>query len=671
MMIAMRFSPRIAAILIFAALASDCLGPNRSLAQGVDELAIARARAVRAAVATVADSVVMVELVGVESTGGEIADDAPTVAIAVDDQRHFIASSMVVRGNPTSILLVAGDGRRVVATAVARDYARELVLLKAAEEVGVPPATLADVEPRVGQMVIAIGRYAGGKTAAISTGILSATERNWGLALQTDARVSSAFYGGPLVDLRGRVIGVIVPMVPDGAGEGDTSWYDSGIAFAIPSPSIAARLKTLIDGTDIRRGLIGVANKESNPYAESTEIAAVRIGSPAARAGIEPGDRIVAIDSVPVTSHRAMKQILGPRDAGSSVEFKILRGDEKITMTVRLAESIPPLVPQRIGISVGLSETAASGGDEGGDRDGDGPARLVVTGVIAGSPGDGKLQNDDVIATTNGVAVADIGSLRKRIVVADPAEPLKLGIVRGGESLEVEIQTSAIRVVDGKSLPDSMRYAGPAGEKWSVADFDMPDIGNPAAILAPTRAPGGAAVAVGAEDGRSRLGLMIVMAEPGEKDLKKLAASWAETAEIAGVVVCVIGPTNEDRWTPEELDVPQRIVAAIRQNHPIDAAMQVITGAASGSGGTIAMATALMRPETFRGLRIPADVRPPGMRPTENDTSTPLQIFIPESESDDEPPAWIGTLEKGGYTVLSAPSDAESLFAWVRTLAAI
>jgi S1-C subfamily serine protease len=630
----------------------------------VDDLAIARARAVRAAVAAVADSVVLVELVGVESTGGEIADDAPTVAIAVDDQRHFITSSMVVRGNPTSILLVAGDGRRVVATAVARDYARELVLLRSAEDVGVPSAKLSDVEPRVGQMVVAIGRYAGGQTAAISTGILSATGRNWGLALQTDARVSSAFYGGPLVDLRGRVIGVIVPMVPDGAGEGDTSWYDSGIAFAIDSPSIAARLKTLIDGTDIRRGLIGVANKESNPYAESTEIAAVRIGSPAARAGIEPGDRIVAIDSVPVTSHRAMKQILGPRDAGSTVEFKILRGDETITKTVRLAESIPPLVPQRIGISVGLSETVADGGD--GE-----PARLVITGVIAGSPGDGKLQNDDVIATTNGVAVADIGSLRKRIVAADPAEPLKLGIVRGGESLGVEIQTSAIRVVDGGSLPDSMRYSAPAGEKWSVADFDMPDIGNPAAILAPTRAAEGAADVRDPGDARSRLGLMIVMAEPGEKDLKKLAASWSETAEKSGVVVCVIGPTNEDRWTPEELDVPQRIVAAIRQNHPIDSAMQVITGAASGSGGTIAMATALMRPETFRGLRIPADVRPPGMRPTENDPSTPLQIFIPKSESDDEPPAWIGTLEKGGYTVLAAPSDAESLFAWVRSLAAI
>src|SRR5690606_1126752 len=138
----------------------------------------------------------------------EVAVDAPTVAVAVDDQRHFLTSSMVVRGNPTSILVVTPDGRRVVAEVVARDHARQLVLLRASDDTGAASLQFADVQPVVGQSVVAIGRHSDGDMPAISTGILSATDRNWGLALQSDARVSSGFYGGPLIDLHGRVLGI-------------------------------------------------------------------------------------------------------------------------------------------------------------------------------------------------------------------------------------------------------------------------------------------------------------------------------------------------------------------------------------------------------------------------------------------------------------------------------
>ena len=69
----------------------------------------------------------------------------------------------------------------------------------------------------------------------VSVGIVSALDRIWGKAIQTDAKISPNNYGGPLVDIAGRVLGVLVPMSPDGSGEvAGVEWYDSGIGFAVP-----------------------------------------------------------------------------------------------------------------------------------------------------------------------------------------------------------------------------------------------------------------------------------------------------------------------------------------------------------------------------------------------------------------------------------------------------
>jgi len=628
-----------------------------------EDLRLVRGRAIRQAVATVADSVVMVELIGVKQTAGsEVSGDAPTVALAVDDQGHFIASSLTVKGEPTSILLVAPDGRRVVATVVSRDYARQIVLLRAEEKLAVPAAILSGTQPVVGQTVIAIGRYSAGQSPAVSTGILSATDRNWGLALQTDARVSSAFYGGPLIDLRGRVLGVIVPMVPDGGAEDETGWYDSGVAFAIGSPALSERLETMIQGKDIRSGLMGIVAKESDPYIESTGIAAVRPRSPADRAGVQAGDSVVSINSIPVRSHREIKQILGAKDAEAVVEIELQRGDEVIKKSVALAESIPPLSPQRIGITA----TSQSGPTPESE------SQLVVTGVVSGLPADGKLLVGDVIDSIDGNPIADLESFRRRVFAADPDQPLSIAVIRAGQPQELNIQTSVITLINQDAFPDSLRYATKDAKvndsQWSTEDYDMPDISNPAALIAPKKKAGDTKVT--AVESEKPLGLLVVMADPGEADLKKTAATWSEAAQASGVIVCVVGPAGADRWTPEEIDVPQRIAAALRQTYAIDVPMQAIAGAGKGPGGSIALATALLRSGTFSGLSVSPEIRPPALRLRENDPASPLQMMIPNAD-DEEAAGWIGSLEKVGYPVLRSAGDATTLIQWVRTLSVI
>ncbi len=636
-------------------------GPVSAQDANTLDLRLARAKAIRQAVAGVADAVLRVELVGVtQSAGSEVAEDAPTVAVAIDDQRHFIASSMVVRGNPTSILLVTPDGRRVVAEVVARDHSRQFVLLRANEDTGADPVEFVEVQPTVGQSVIAVGRHSDGQSPAVSTGILSATGRNWGLALQTDARVSSGFYGGPLIDLYGRLLGIIVPMVPDGGAEDETGWYDAGIAFAIPTGDIQQRLPQLIEGKDVHPGLAGIVARDSDPYVMSTEVAAVRPRSPAARADLQAGDQITAINGVPVSSQREVKQLLGPLDAGTDVSLRVKRGDDTLEKSLQLTQSIPPLVPQQIGIT---AEAIIK------DKQAAAPAaEIVVTGVMKGTPADGQFAVGDRIHSLADSDLSELPSLRRQVFTADPDVPLKWSVVRGEETLQLAFKTQPLGKLPEDALPESLRYAPLDEAGWEVTDFDLPDISNPAAILAP---PAKAADEPETAAAASRLGLIILLADPGEADLKKLLAAWAQPAQALGVIVCVVGPADEARWTPEELDVPQRIAAVIRQSHPVEPLMQALGGVAQGPGSSLAMASAILRPGTFAGLSVSPAVRPPAIRLRENDPAAPLQLWLPSAAPGDEEPGWAGSLEQLGYPVLRGQADPKSVLTWVRSLARI
>src|SRR5690606_21244189 len=121
--------------------------------------------------------------------------------------------------------------RQFVARLVASDHNRKLALLALADAEDLPVAKIAPYEPvRPGQWAIAIGRAFRPDRPHVGVGIVSAKRRLYGRAVQTDAPVSAANYGGPLVDLEGRVIGILSPLSP--ASESviaGTEWYDSGI----------------------------------------------------------------------------------------------------------------------------------------------------------------------------------------------------------------------------------------------------------------------------------------------------------------------------------------------------------------------------------------------------------------------------------------------------------
>ena len=95
-----------------------------------------------------------------------------------------------------------------------------LVLLKVESETPLPvPTAVPRGEMQVGQWTVAVGRALSSDEINLSVGILSAVDRIWGKAIQTDAKISPSNYGGPLVDLQGRVLGILVPLSPDAQNE--------------------------------------------------------------------------------------------------------------------------------------------------------------------------------------------------------------------------------------------------------------------------------------------------------------------------------------------------------------------------------------------------------------------------------------------------------------------
>jgi S1-C subfamily serine protease len=261
----------------------------------------------------------------------------PTTGLIVSPDGYVVSSAFNFVNSPTVILVaVPGQAEPYVAKSVATDRARMITLLKIdGKNLPVPPA-VPRKDLHVGQWAIALGRTLDLKRAGLpsmSVGIISALDRIWGRALQTDAKVSPLNYGGPLIDIDGRVQGVLVPASPQGDGEtAGFEWYDSGIGFAIPMEDIMAVLPRLKQGKDLHKGILGIRLKTPDIYGAAPVIGEVTGDSSAAKAGIKAGDVIVELEGKPVVRMAQIMHLLGPKYEGDKISLKYKRGDKVIAV---------------------------------------------------------------------------------------------------------------------------------------------------------------------------------------------------------------------------------------------------------------------------------------------------------------------------------------------------
>jgi len=305
-------------------------------------------KAMKAAAAKVAASVIRIETSGGQDTvvwtdrasGAPIRKvSGPTTGVAVDADGLIMTSSFNFINKPTDIFVTVPGKGRSVAKVIATDQSRMLTLLKTDIKGLEVPAAFPKKEIEVGMWSLALGRTLNPNVEqppSIGGGIVSAVGRIWGKAVQTDAKISPNNYGGPLIGIDGRVMGILVPASHQSEGDNaGVEWYDSGIGFAIPLEDIMRVLPKLKLGTaekpvNLRGGLFGVPQPQPDQYLSAPVIAQIIPDSAAEKAGVKGGDVVVSVDGKPIYTLAQFLHTIKPLYEGDSFAMKVKRGDKEV-----------------------------------------------------------------------------------------------------------------------------------------------------------------------------------------------------------------------------------------------------------------------------------------------------------------------------------------------------
>ena len=255
--------------------------------------------------------------------------------VIVDHNGYVLTNNHVIEG-ASEIQVVLGDGRSVPARIVGIDPETDIAVLQAAGS-SLPIARLGgSEEPRVGDVVMAIGNPFGvGQT--VTMGIVSATGRSvlgvtdFETYIQTDAAINLGNSGGALINAAGEVVGISTAMYTQSGGS-------LGIGFAIPVELAKEVMTQIVQNGRVIRGWLGVSMQKLTPalaesldieFGEGILISGVLADGPGDRAGLSPGDLIVQIDRKPVTATRQMLQVIARKAPGTPLSLTIRRdGDE-------------------------------------------------------------------------------------------------------------------------------------------------------------------------------------------------------------------------------------------------------------------------------------------------------------------------------------------------------
>jgi serine protease Do len=377
--------------------------------------------------------------------------------VIVDERGYIVTNAHVVRGAmrirveipivPAGQSLLARRARVVGAQLVGADEETDLAVLKV-EATGLRALPFGDSdEVRSGQLVLAFGSPLGLQNS-VSLGIVSSVARQLEpespmVYIQTDADINPGNSGGPLVDARGRLIGVNTLTVssPGGGGPG----------FAAPSNIVRAVFDQIRQHGRVRRGEIGVRAQTITPTLaaglglardDGAVLADVAPGGPADRAGLSIGDVVVTLDGKPIENGRQLHVNLYRRAVGDLVRLEVLRDGKRVSASVSVTERADALssaaaladprenVVARLGI-LGVTLDPRIAAMVPGLR---ATAGVVVASASAGAfdSENGRLEPGDIIHAVNGQWVADLAALRAAVDGLTPGAAIVLQVERRG-----------------------------------------------------------------------------------------------------------------------------------------------------------------------------------------------------------------------------------------------
>ena len=613
-----------------------------SLSRADDDLPGREEQAMKAAVARVASSVVRIEtLGGLETVGNLLVGTGPTTGLIVSTDGYVISSAFNFINKPTQILVYLADGTRLPAQLAGRDDSRMLVLLKVPttgldvkKQLPVPAAAPL-TEIRVGQWAIAVGRVFDGDQTNLSVGIISAVNRVWGKAVQTDAKISPANYGGPLVDLEGRVLGVLVPMSPQETGEvAGVEWYDSGIGFAVPLANINRVLQRLEKGEELHPGLLGISMRAGDPYTMEPIIAVCHPKSPAAEAGLKSGDKIVEIEGVKVASQSELRHQLGPRYAGDKISLVVLRGKDRVGASLDLAAKLIPyihpflgILPKRDGEEMKLP--AGEGGEKEAPKTNENAAKsppapgVIVRDVYPNSPAAAAgIQSGDRIVSVAGQGVADRFKLQQQVAGLEPLKQAKVEIERNGKRQTLEVKLATLPEAVPASLPPARDASPPADEAQASVgkiEIKIPEAPNSCLAYVPEM-----------YNSHVPYGLIVWLHAAGGYKADELVQRWKPLCDASDMILLAPKSAEPVRWQRTELEFIRKAIDDVVQKYHVDPTRIVAVG--EDAGGSLAYLLAGQHPDLIRGVAAINAPLPPGMRPPENDPVQRLAFWVPTAK---------------------------------------
>ena len=336
------------------------------------------------------------------------------------------------------IVVTLTDGRQLNAELIGTDPEADIAVIKVPADNLTQLAIADSSQAKVGDFVVAIGNPFGlGQT--VTSGIISALGRS-GLGIegyedfiQTDASINPGNSGGALVNLRGELIGMNTAILAPTGG-------NVGIGFAIPTNMILPIKESLVKHGEVKRGLLGVTTQDLTPELvnafnlenkHGAAISHIESNSPAAKAGLEPGDIIVSANDKPVKNSQDIRNIVGLLQIGDSVSIEYYRGNDKKSVIATIGkQEIPQYAGEKIHPLLKATVLTPTLKDQ-------------VEGVLINKIDTTSyawkvgLRVGDIIISANRYRIHNIDEFQK---VVDPRSALLINIQRGQEGFFVVLR---------------------------------------------------------------------------------------------------------------------------------------------------------------------------------------------------------------------------------------
>jgi serine protease Do len=367
-----------------------------------------------------------------------------------------VTNNHVVDG-ADKVEVTTDDGKTYSAKVIGTDPRTDLALIKVEGGSNFPFAKLSDSKPRIGDWVLAVGNPFG-LGGTVTAGIVSASGRDIGNGpyddfIQIDAPVNKGNSGGPAFDVSGEVMGVNTAIYSPSGGS-------VGIAFSIPAATVKSVVAQLKDKGTVSRGWIGVqiqpvtsdiADSLGMKKAEGALVAEPQANGPAAKAGIESGDVITAVNGESVKDARELARTIGGLAPGNAVKLNVLHKGSEKTVNLTLGQ-LPNTMEAKadndngdrggsasrgtdvpkLGLTVAPANSVAGAGKDG----------VVVTEVDPKSAAAERgFKEGDVILEVAGKNVTSAGDVRDAITSArnDNKNSVLMRVKSGGSSRFVAV----------------------------------------------------------------------------------------------------------------------------------------------------------------------------------------------------------------------------------------